>query len=250
MKSQYDPSKAMKKYLRAIKRATNCSSARSAKIMKQLKTDILLYEEENGTVDESTVALRFGAPEDVARSLMDETDTEEVNRSLKRGRRMALAALIAAVTAVLTAVVAFGIHIANYVNQEAYRNGYYVEKIYTESEHEAMGDGGYHAVEAIQPVATTQSGQISGYKYVTYYSGTGEEVWRLELHGCFTYDGSSSTATSSTATVYPYSASAVTINDRSYISGSAAYGSAVVNYLGNITSKPVRLACDKNGNLF
>lgn len=137
MKNRNNHSQAIKEYLRAVKRGATCSPARSAKILNQLETDILLYEEENGPVDASSLALRFGSPEDIARSMMNETDTKEINHFLRWGRRIALAALI---IAVLAAIVAIGFQTANYIHQEKYRNGYYVEEVYTASEYEEIKD--------------------------------------------------------------------------------------------------------------
>lgn len=114
---------------------------------------------------------------------------------------------------------------------------------------EYLEDGSFFVIEVVQLTVTVRSNSTNGYKSATYYSGTGVKVWQIELHGYFTYNGSSATATSATASVYLYSSSAAPTDKNAYVSGASAYGSATVNYMGNVTTKSVKLTCDRNGNL-
>lgn len=114
---------------------------------------------------------------------------------------------------------------------------------------EHLEDGSYFVIEVIQPVVATRSSQTSGYKTATYYSGTGDQIWQLELHGYFTYDGSSAKATSATAAVRHFTNKSATISKNAYVSGATAYAYASVNYQGTTTNKSIKLTCDRNGNM-
>lgn len=113
-----------------------------------------------------------------------------------------------------------------------------------------LPDGGYIIEEVTQtPSLTRATYSTSGTKTSTRYTASGQAVFAVKVNGSFKYTGSSSWATSASATVSIYDSNA------SYVSKSASYSSnyatatGKVTYLGTPISRTVTLYCDKNGNL-
>lgn len=116
--------KAIRQYLRSVKREVNCSPARKAKVLEQLETDILLYAEEHELSDISEIVRRFGSPEEIAKSFMEELDMKEATHSLKSNRK--IIAIILTIVFV-TAVTVIVLTVYNFWRNERFRGGYYVE---------------------------------------------------------------------------------------------------------------------------
>lgn len=116
----------IKKYLRSVKHAAGCPPSRKAEILKHLENDILLYADENDVEDISEIVEKFGSPEEIAKSFIEESDLKAVSHSLKANRRI-VAAILAVVLVVGLIVIAINAY--NLWRAEQYSNGYFVETI-------------------------------------------------------------------------------------------------------------------------
>lgn len=106
---------------------------------------------------------------------------------------------------------------------------YYVETIY---------------VPAIQSYANAKTGTKTA-EYIT----SGRTIYTISVTGTFTYDGSTSDATSAAVSISTHVASASILSRNAYTSGASAIATGSVSYLGLTLQKTVTLTCDKNGNL-
>lgn len=119
---------------------------------------------------------------------------------------------------------------------------------------ETFDDGTYIEItieyDNIQTRSTTTKS-----KTATYKSEKGTSLWSVTVKGTFTYNGSTSTCTSSSVSTKNYSASWKLINAKSWKSGATASASVTAKQYhqdGTVLrtiNKTVKLTCDKNGNL-
>ena len=78
---------------------------------------------------------------------------------------------------------------------------------------------------------------------------SGTTIFSISVTGTFSYDGTSSEATSASGSITAY-VDGVTLKSRSaYTSGASAIATGSVTYVGITLQKTVTLTCDKNGNL-
>lgn len=89
----------------------------------------------------------------------------------------------------------------------------------------------------------------AGHKTSVYYNSNDVAIWGVRVDGTFCYTGTSSWATSSTATVYIYDDSASYVSKSASYSGNSASATGTVKYNYVPMSRTVTLSCDKNGNL-
>lgn len=113
---------------------------------------------------------------------------------------------------------------------------------------ENLGNGYYFIetiyVPAVQPYSNTKTGTKTAQCIVS-----GTTIYTISVTGTFTYDGSTSDATSASCKIATYVENA-TINSRNaYTSGASAVATGSVTYNGINIPKTVTLTCDKNGNL-
>lgn len=113
---------------------------------------------------------------------------------------------------------------------------------------EDIGNGYYYVetiyVPSVQPYSNTKTGT----KTSACVNG-GTTIFSISVTGTFTYDGSSSQATSASGSISAY-VDGVTLNSRrAYTSGASACAFGSVTYNGATLQKTVTLTCDKNGNL-
>ncbi len=106
---------------------------------------------------------------------------------------------------------------------------YYVERIY---------------IPAIQPCGNTKTGT----KTAQYVTG-GTTIYAISVTGTFTYDGTSSDATSASYSIATYVEGATIKSGNAYTSGASAIATGSVSYIGVTLQKTVTLTCDKNGKL-
>lgn len=114
---------------------------------------------------------------------------------------------------------------------------------------EYLENGDYFVTELYQPVIQPFTG-TNGYKTSTYTTAYGSRVFSVTVYGTFTYNGTSSSATSATASVDIYDSSASFVSKNAYTSGISAIATGTARYLGNNITRSVSLSCDKNGNLY
>jgi len=98
---------------------------------------------------------------------------------------------------------------------------------------------------AVQPRS-----ERTGYGKATYYNAGGTAIWDVTVKGTFTYNGTTSSATSATATVNLYSNNATFISKSAGTSGNSATATATVRYNAVQVTRTARVSCDKNGNLY
>lgn len=111
-----------------------------------------------------------------------------------------------------------------------------------------LADGDYIVVTLIP--AVSRATQVNGKEYV-YYNSADVAEWVMTLTGTFTYDGRTSSCTSSRCTVTIYDDSGWELVSKSATkSGNTAYGRAVFSGPNGL-SVPVNLTltCDKDGNV-
>lgn len=117
---------------------------------------------------------------------------------------------------------------------------------------EYLDDGSYFIIETTQipTVARSTSKVTSGSKTATHYGANGTAIWRVTVHGTFSYiPVVSAKATSASATVELIDKNTTFVEKDAYISGASAYAYGKIKYDGTPYSKTVILTCDTNGSL-
>lgn len=113
-------------------------------------------------------------------------------------------------------------------------------------------DGSYlieQIVETSGMQNTRATSTKSGYKNSTYYTADNVAIYTVRVTGSFEYTGTSSKATSSTATVYTHHANASYLSKSAFCSGITAYATGSVSYSGKTLSRSVALSCSATGVL-
>lgn len=122
------------------------------------------------------------------------------------------------------------------------------EQIVLSQSFEDLGNGCYFIETIYVPAIQSYSNTKTGTKTAQYIA-SGTTIYTISVTGTFTYDGSTSNATSASGSIVTY-VDGVTINSRrAYTSGSSAIATGSVTYNGATLQKTVTLTCDKNGNL-
>lgn len=113
---------------------------------------------------------------------------------------------------------------------------------------EYVGDDCYYIETISVPSAQLYSSAKAGTKTAAYIV-SGTTIYSVSVDGVFSFDGTTSSATSSHCTVATYVESATIISHYAYLSGASACGFGSVSYNGATLQKTVTLTCDKDGNL-
>lgn len=92
--------KAARRYLRQVRQLLPCSRSMKDKITGPLQGSLEEFLKERPEADTETLLLRFGAPESIAASCLENTDATDVLQRL-RVRRRVMAAILAAVIVLL-----------------------------------------------------------------------------------------------------------------------------------------------------
>lgn len=114
---------------------------------------------------------------------------------------------------------------------------------------EFLENGDYVVSEVHECAVQPRSGK-TGYASATYWNSNGAAVWKVTVTGSFTYNGTTSSATSATATVDIYNANAKFVSKNAYTSGKTATATGTVKYDLVQTTRSASVSCDKNGNLY
>lgn len=113
-----------------------------------------------------------------------------------------------------------------------------------------LPDGGYIIDQVTElPTIARASGTKSGERQIIRYAADNTAIYGVKVTGTFSYNGTSSSATGSVATVYIYHSGASYVSKSAWCSGNTAYATGSVKYLGITESRTPALSCDKNGNL-
>lgn len=111
-----------------------------------------------------------------------------------------------------------------------------------------MGSGCYFietiSVPSIQQYRNSKTGTKTS---ECVYNG--ETIFTISVTGIFTYDGSTSQATSATGKMVAYTEGVTFNNGSAYVSGASAIATGSATYHGTTIPKTVTLTCDKDGNL-
>lgn len=113
---------------------------------------------------------------------------------------------------------------------------------------EYTGHDSYFIETISVPSVQLYSNAKTGTKTAAYVT-SGTTIFSVSVTGTFTYDGSTSDATSASCAVATYVESATINSRRAYTSGASACAFGSVSYNGATLQKTVTLTCDKNGNL-
>ena len=116
-------------------------------------------------------------------------------------------------------------------------------------------DGSYLVISTMEIPETRADNTTTGNTKATYYNSDHVLQWTVTLYGAFTYNGSSSTCTKASINVTISGSDGWSCTSKTAdTSGSSAVGSATIirTVSGEVVSTrtvPLRLTCDRNGNL-
>ena len=116
-------------------------------------------------------------------------------------------------------------------------------------------DGSYLVISTMEMPETRAGNTTGGSTKATYYNSDHVLQWTVTLYGAFTYNGSSSTCTKASINVTISGSDGWSCTSKTAdTSGSSAVGSATIirTVSGEVVSTrtvPLRLTCDRNGNL-
>lgn len=116
-------------------------------------------------------------------------------------------------------------------------------------------DGSYLVISTMEIPETRAGNTTTGNTKATYYNSDHVLQWTVTLYGAFTYNGSSSTCTKASINVTISGSDGWSCTSKTAdSSGSSAVGSATIirTVSGEVVSTrtvPLRLTCDRNGNL-
>lgn len=113
--------RATRSYLRAVKRAIPLRDMRN-RVMETLTKACEDFEKEVPDADRTDYYSRFGHPKDVARTALENVDTDVVQRELTKSRRIWRIAILSAAIVLLCIVVLF---IAMFIDAHESANGYF-----------------------------------------------------------------------------------------------------------------------------
>ena len=114
---------------------------------------------------------------------------------------------------------------------------------------EVLDNGDYIVREVYEPAIQPRSSK-TGSAVETYTNAAGSAIWAVKVTGTFTYNGSTSSATSSSVSVEIYNSGASFISKNASYSDNTARGTGSVKYSGYTATRTASVSCDKNGNLY
>ena len=113
-------------YIREVRKKINCSRSRRKELLAEITEGIRDFCSNEESVDISKIKERFGTPEEIAESVLRHHEADEVNKSLKVGKRVVITVVI---IALVVGAVIIGIQMLNYWKNENFREGYFTETI-------------------------------------------------------------------------------------------------------------------------
>lgn len=115
-----------RRYLREVRGRLPCSRRAKSQILNKIKDTIMDYLAQNPDAMYSEITARFGTPQQIAASFVDEMETGELLQNLKIKRRI-MCCVVAAV-AIIVALWA-GVVTRAYLDHVGNMNGYFTEEI-------------------------------------------------------------------------------------------------------------------------
>ena len=111
-------------------------------------------------------------------------------------------------------------------------------------------DGSYFITEIVYSPISTYSSTISGTKHSSYYNSSGKLLWKLSVTASFSFNGSSSTCTSSQCSVSNIASNWNVVSKSANKSKNTASTSVTMHQSGGgNVSRTVKLSCSASGNL-
>ena len=117
-----------RRYLRQVRTWLPCGGTMKRQIMEKIRSSISRFLEEEPSADYDSIVFRFGTPQQIASTYVDEQDTEVLLRKLRIKRRIVAAVCC---TAAACVVIWLLVALAAYVNFSIAENGYAVIEIVT-----------------------------------------------------------------------------------------------------------------------
>lgn len=114
--------KASRKYIKEVGRVLPCRRGQKRKIIQEIQSSIVMYLAENPDADYDVISLRFGKPEQIAASLVEDMGADELLKRLNLKKKILLCVLCA-IIAILA--IWLGVVSATYVKYLDQSNGYY-----------------------------------------------------------------------------------------------------------------------------
>ena len=116
----------IRRYLRQTARQLPGGGKLKKQILGQLEGSVREYLAENPEADYAGIVARFGKPEDVAETFVNEMDAQELLEAMQTRKKILRIAIAAAAVVILLWA---GVVILAYVNNQNSTNGYFVEQI-------------------------------------------------------------------------------------------------------------------------
>lgn len=98
----------VRRYLREIRRELPCTGKSKRRILKQILEMTELFAEDHPEVDYLQIVARFGTPQQIAESYVDEMETREITKNLRIRRK-----IIGIISIVAVAIVAIWIGVVS-----------------------------------------------------------------------------------------------------------------------------------------
>lgn len=114
--------KASRKYIKEVGRVLPCRRGQKRKIIQEIQSSIVMYLAENPDADYDVISLRFGKPEQIAASLVEDMGADELLKRLNIKKKILLCALCAIIAIVTIWLGVVGSAYIKYLDQS---NGYY-----------------------------------------------------------------------------------------------------------------------------
>lgn len=126
--------KAAERYMRQVRSLLPCSRGIKDEITAPLRKSVDAFLAEDPAADAEAIRTRFGTPETIAASCLENTDTAEVLRRLQTKRRIVSLVVAAVILALLIWV---GVFAHAELNSKKVRDGFTITDIYTDTEYAA-----------------------------------------------------------------------------------------------------------------
>jgi len=123
--------KAARRYFRQVNSWIPCAGKMKRDILARIRDEVAGYLDENPEADDAELRERFGAPQRIAASYVEEMDAAELLNNLRIRRRI----LRIAAAAALAVVFMWGVVVTVALIESSNTfNGYYVDKVYEGNE--------------------------------------------------------------------------------------------------------------------
>lgn len=92
--------KIYQSYIKSVKKQLICKTAESKKMLRELKSEVEEFLQQNPNADTAQVEERFGTPEEIAKAYLSDTEPQNIKKAINI--RKVLLAAVAIALAMLT----------------------------------------------------------------------------------------------------------------------------------------------------